>query len=215
MLSATAEERQYERHVRPAPRQALDVSHLRRPFDGQRVQQALSLQSRQGPDRSLHRLRSADADRLRLRPHSLARRGRQGRRAGLASWRHAHALRRHSDRRDEHVDDHQRHRRVADGALYRRRGGTGRAARKTAGHDAKRHHQGISVARLLCVSADAVAAPHARPHSLHHEGMPQVQSDERLLLPSAGSGRDAVAGIGLCARDRRRHSRRRESRGNA
>ena len=44
---------------------------------------------------------------------------------------------------------------------------------KAAGHDAKRHHQGISVARLLCVSAGAVAAAHAGPHSLHHEGMPR------------------------------------------
>ena len=58
---------------------------------------------------------------------------------------------------DEHLDDHQRHRPVADGPLYRRRRGTGRAAREAARHDAERHHQGISVARLLCLPAGPVA----------------------------------------------------------
>ena len=84
---------------------------------------------------------------------------------------------------------------------------------KAAGHDAERHHQGISLARLLCVPAGAVAAADAGPHSLHHEGMPEVQPDECLLLPSAGGRRDAGAGAGLCARHRLRHSRRREGRG--
>ena len=40
-----------------------------------------------------------------------ARRGRQGRRAGRAPRRHARAVRRHPARRDEHLDDDQRHRR--------------------------------------------------------------------------------------------------------
>ena len=45
---------------------------------------------------------------------------------------------------DEHVDDHQRHRAVADGALYRRRRRAGRAPQPASGHDPERHHQGIS-----------------------------------------------------------------------
>ena len=61
-------------------------------------------------------------------------------------------------RRDEHVDDHQRHRAVADGALYRGRRRAGRAARRPAGHHPERHRQGISVARRLCLRARAVAA---------------------------------------------------------
>ena len=59
---------------------------------------------------------------------------------------------------DEHLDDHQRHGAVAAGALHRGRRGAGRAARKPAGHDAERHHQGISLARHLRLSAGALAA---------------------------------------------------------
>ena len=55
--------------------------------------------------------------------------------------------------RDEHVDDDQCDRRLADVALYRRRRGAGRLAQGPAGHDAERHHQGISVARHLRISA--------------------------------------------------------------
>ena len=140
--------------------------------NARRFQPALSLQSRQGPDGSFHRFRSADADGLRQRPHPLAR-GEVGKVGVPVS----------------HLGDM---RTLFDGiplgemntsmtinatavwlmALYIAAAEEqGVAARETAGHDAKRHHQGISVARLLCVSADAVAAPHAGPHSLHDEGM--------------------------------------------
>ena len=44
-------------------------------------------------------------------------RGRQGRRPDLAPRRHAGAVRRHPAARDEHLDDDQRHRHVAAGAL--------------------------------------------------------------------------------------------------
>ena len=113
---------------RRRPRQALDLPHLRRPFDGARVQQALSPEPRQGTDRALHRLRPADPDRLRQRSHPGARRGRQGRRRDLPHRRHAGPVRGHSARLDEHLDDHQRHRALADGPLYRGRRRAGRAA---------------------------------------------------------------------------------------
>ena len=77
------------------------------------VERALPQESEQGADRAFGRLRSADADRLRQRPSARQGRGRQGRRADLASRRHARPVRRHPARRDEHVDDHQRHRRLA------------------------------------------------------------------------------------------------------
>ncbi len=167
----------------------------------------LSRQSRQGPDRPVDRLRPADPDRLRQRPPTRARRSRQGRRRDLPHRRHAGAVRGHPARRDEHVDDHQRHRAVADGALCRGRRRTGRAARRPAGHDAKRHRQGISVARLVCVRARPVAAADQGPHPVLRSRDAEVEPDERLLLPSAGSGRDAGAGAQLRAGDRDRRAR--------
>ena len=87
-------------------------------------------QPRQGPDRPLHRLRSADADRLRHRPRAGPRRGRQGRRAGRAHLGDMRALLDDIPLdADEHVDDDQRHGRLAAGALRRRRRRAGRAAR--------------------------------------------------------------------------------------
>ncbi len=111
-------------------RQALDLPDLRGSFDRARFERAVSQESGQGTDRAFGRLRSADPDRLRLRSRAGARRGRQGRRAGQPSRRHARAVRRHPARHHEHVDDHQRHRGVADGALHRGRRRTGRAARR-------------------------------------------------------------------------------------
>ena len=124
----------------------------------QDVERALPQQSRQGPDRPLRRLRSADPDRLRQRPSARQGRGRQGRRADLPSRRHARAVRRHPARRDEHLDDHQRDGRLAARALCRARRRAGRRARQAAGHDAERHHQGISLARHLRVPAGALDA---------------------------------------------------------
>ena len=124
-----------------------------------------------------------------------------------ASRRHARAVRRHSARRDEHLDDHQRHRGVADGALHRGRRRAGRAARGADRHDPERHHQGISVARHLRVSAGAVDAADQGHRDLHDARAAEMESDERLLVPSAGSGRDAGAGAGLRAGHRDRGAR--------
>ena len=62
-----------------------------------------------------------------------ARRGRKGRRCDLPHRRHAGAVRGDPDRLDEHLDDHQRHRAVAAGPLYRGRRRAGRPARQLQG----------------------------------------------------------------------------------
>ena len=167
----------------------------------------------QGADRPLDRLRSADPDGLRLRSRAGARRGRQGRRPGFAPRRHAHAARRHSARPDEHVDDDQRDGRVAAVALYRRRRSDGRLARQAHRHHSERHHQGIPVARHLRVPARAVAPADQGHDRLLDQERAEVESDERLLLPSAGSRRDAGAGTRLRARDGDRRARHREGLG--
>ena len=98
-------------------RPPLGHAHLRRPLLAGRVQRPVPAQPVEGPDRPVGRLRPADADRLRPRRRARRRRGRQGRRPGHAHRRHARAVRRHPARRDEHVDDDQRHRDVAARAL--------------------------------------------------------------------------------------------------
>ena len=112
--------------------------------------------------------------------------------------------------RDEHLDDDQRDGRLAARALHRRRRRAGRAARQAAGHDPERHHQGISLARHLRVSAGALHAADQGHDPVHHQGDAEMESDERLLLPPAGGRRDAGAGAGVRARHRDRGARHRE-----
>ena len=194
-------------------RQTLDLPHLFGALERARVERALSQEPVQGADRPLGRVRSAHPDRLRLRSRSLEGRGRQSRRADRPSRRHARAVRRHPGRRDEHLDDHQRHRAVAARALHRGRRRAGRAAREAAGHHAERHREGISVARDLRVSARAFHAAHQGRDRVHDQGVAEMESDERVLLPSAGSRRDAGAGARLRARHRDRDPRHREGLG--
>ena len=125
--------------------------------------------------------------------HELAtRRGRQGRRAGLAPRRHADAAGRHPARTDEHVDDDQRHGRLAAGALRRHRRRAGRAAHHAHGHDPERHHQGVPVARHLRVPARAVAAADQGHDRLHPRCHAEMEPDQRVLLPPAGGGATPV-----------------------
>ncbi len=77
------------------------------------------------------RLRPADAPRLRLRRSAHRRRRRHGRRRGRLDLRHADAVRRHSARLDQRVDDDERRGAAGDGALHRRGRGTGRGAGAT------------------------------------------------------------------------------------
>ena len=80
-------------------------------------------------------------------------------------------------------------------------------------HDAERHHQGISLARHLRVSAGAVDAADQGHDPVHDARNAEMESDECLLLSSAGSRRDAGAGAGLRARHRGRGARHREGAG--
>ena len=80
-----------------------------------------------------------------------------------------------------------------------------------AGHHAERHREGISFARHVCLSARALHAAHQGRDPVHDQGDAEMESDERVLLPSAGGRRDAGAGAGLRARHRDRDPRHRES----
>ena len=113
-------------------------------------------------------------------------RGRQGRRAGAAPRRDAHAVRRHPARRDEHVDDDQRDRDVVARHVPRARRRAGRAARVARGHDAERHLEGVPVARHVHLPARRVEAAHRRPHHLHGEERADVEPDQRVPVPPAG-----------------------------
>ncbi len=83
----------------------------------------------------------------------------------------------------------------------------GAVARQAHRHDPERHHQGIPVARHLRVPARAVAAADQGHDRLLLHGRSQVEPDQRLLLPSAGSRRDAGAGARLRAGDGHRRAR--------
>ena len=119
---------------------------LCRPFDGGGIQRAVPRQSGAGPDRPFGRLRSADPDRLRQRPRAGRGRGRQGRRADLPSRRYGDPVRRHpADRMNTSMTINATAPWLL-GALYRRRPNEqGAAAPALSGHDAERHHQGISL----------------------------------------------------------------------
>ena len=86
----------------------------------------------------------------------------------------------------------------------------GVARENAARHDAERHHQGISVARHLRVSAGAVDAADQGRDPVHDQGNAEMESDECLLLSPAGGRRDAGAGTRLRARHRHRRARRGE-----
>ena len=168
--------RRHERRDEARARQTLDLPHLCGPLDRGRFQRALPRQPRQGADGPLGRLRPADADGLRPGPRAGEGRGRQGRRVHRASRRHAGPLRGHPARHHEHVDDDQRDGALAAGALRRRRGRAGRAARRPPGHDAERHHQGVSLARHLRVPARALHAADPRRDPVHHVRDAEMES---------------------------------------
>ena len=184
------------RYARPP----LAVPHLRRPLHRRRFERTLSREPREGPDRVVGRLRSADADRIRQRSRSGAGRGRQGGRADQPSRRYADAVQRDPAGADEHVDDDQRDGGLAAGALCRGGGGAGGGRFQTSGDGAERHHQGISVAGHIRLPAGAVLAADRRHRGLDLFQRAKMEPDERLFLPFAGGGGDAGAGTGLRAR---------------
>ena len=183
---------------------ALDHPAICRLLDGGRFQRLLPAQSRRRPEGPVDRLRSRHPSRLRLGSSARLRRCRHGRRRHRFHLRHAHAVFRHSARQDERVDDHERRGAAGAGALYRRRRGTGRAARQTVGHDPERHPQRIHGAQHLYLSARPVLAHHLRHLRLHLGRDAEVQFDFGLRLSHAGSRRDAGPRTRLYARRRRR-----------
>ena len=80
-------------------------------------------------------------------------------------------------------------------------------AQHAARHHAERHHQGVSLARHLCVSAGALDAADQGHDPVHDPRDAEMESDECLLLSPAGGGRDAGAGARLRARHRDRGAR--------
>ena len=162
---------------------------------------------RQGSNGSVDRLRPPHTNRLRPRPCSRPRRGRQGRRSGRTSRTHAHTSRRHPAGTDEHLDDDQRDSCMAARAVRRERRGAGHTQHRTAWHHAERHREGIPVARHIHLPARPVEAPDRRHGRLVYEQCTEVEPDERVLVPPAGSGCHPRAGNRLFAGHRHRHSR--------
>ena len=177
-------------------------------LDGACLERALPQQPRQGSDRALDRLRSADPDRLRPRLTDGEGRGRQGRCAGESPRRHAHVARRHPARTDEHVDDDQRHRGVAAGAVRRQRRGAGHCLGGDPRDDAERHRQGVPVARYVHLPARSVAPTDRRHDRVVRDARAGVEPDQRVLVPPAGGGRHAGAGDRLLDGDGDRRARR-------
>ena len=120
-----------------------------------------------------------------------------------------HAVRRHPARRDEHVDDDQRHRDVAARHVPRARRRAGCAVCAAFRHDAERHLEGVPLARHLHLPARRVEATDGRPHRVHRPERSRVEPDQRLPVPPAGSGRDAGAGARVRTGERDRSARRR------
>ena len=118
-------------------------------------------------------------------------------------------LRRDPARRDEHLDDDQRDRRLAARPLrHGRRGERRRPRRSSTGHDPERHHQGVPLARHLRLPAGALDAADRRHGRLHRQRGAELEPDQHLQLPPAGGRGDAGAGDRLRALDRDRRARR-------
>ena len=158
-------------------------------------QRAVPHQPGQGPDRPVDRLRPAHPDRLRPRRPAGPGRGRQGRRARRPPRPHGRAARRHPAGRDEHVDDDQRHRGVAARPVRRQRRAPRRRSRGSSG--ARRR---TTSSRSTCPAAPTSSRPLPSPPADRRHGRllrrvhPEVEPDERVLLPPAGGGGDAGPG---------------------
>ena len=81
---------------------------------------------------------------------------------------------------------------------------------KLTGTVAERHHQGISLARHLCVPAQAIAQADQGRDRLRLARDSEMEPDQCLLLPFAGGWSDADAGACLCPRHGRSRARRGE-----
>ena len=114
----------------------------------------------------------------------------------------------HPRRRDEHVDDDQRHRAWLLGlylALRRGRRASTRVLPGTTQNDIVKEYL---VARDLHLPARAPPAADRRHDRLHRAPRAEVEPDQRLQLPPPGGRGDARPGAGLRAGHRHRRARR-------
>ena len=188
-------------------RAAVDDAPVRRLRTRRGHQRALPLSARPGSGRALHRVRHADADGLRRRPRTRARRSGTRGRVGLDSPRHGDAVRSDSARPGHHLDDGE----LLGVDAARDVPGGGRAQRNSVGsrrrHDSERHAQGVHRAEGM----DLPAAPGAANRHRHDRVLRAQSSalacrfDLRLPHPRGRLDRGAGAGV----HDRRRHLLRR------
>ncbi len=175
-------------------------------------QRAVPHQPGQGADRPVDRLRPA-----RPRPATTPTTRWPGARSARSACRSptsatcADAARRHPARRDEHVDDDQRHRGVAARPVRRQRRGAGRARPRRCAAPRRTTSSRSTCRRGTYIFPPAPVAPADRRHGrlLRASTIPKWNPMNVCCVPPAGGRRDAGAGDRLRAGHRDRRARRR------
>ena len=199
-----------------APRPALDDAPVRRLRHGRGDEPAVPLPAERRADRPVVRVRSPDADGLRLRPSARRGRGRQGRRRDRLDRRHADAARRPPAREGHDVDDDQLDGGDPAAALRAGRRGAGRrGSRHRRRHDPERPSEGVHRPRHLHLPAASVDAPDHRHLRLLQRAHPSLEHDLDLRLPHPRSRIDGRAGDRVHDRERHRVRAGRDRRGAA
>ena len=185
-------------------RTAVDDAAVRRLRDRRGIESAISVPSRPRRHWAERRVRSADADGLRLGSCAGRRRGRARRCRDRFDRGHGGALRRHSARPGVDVDDYQR-----DGdraARSVRRGGApaGRRSTNAVGHDSERHPEGVCRARHLHLSASRVAAHRDRHLRVLRARAAELEHDLDQRLSHSRGWLDRRTGSGIHVRQRHR-----------
>ena len=183
-------------------RPALDHAPVRRVRHRAGDQPPLPPAARRRADGAVHRVRSADADGLRLRPPDGAGRGGPGRRRHRHGGRPGRPLPRDPARPRLDLDDDQRDRGDPARDVRRGRGGAGRAAGQAHRHGAERRAQGVHRAGDVHLSGRAVAPAGGRHLPLRQRRGHELQPDLDQRLPHARGRGHGGAGGGLHARQR-------------
>ena len=184
------------------PRSPVDDAAVRRLRHAGGDERALPLPHGARPDRALDRLRHAHPHGLRLRPRTLARRGRPRRRRRRLARRHGDALRGHPARRRLDLDDDQLARGDRARVLRLRRRAAGRVARQAARHRADGHPQGVHRAEGVDLPARAVDAARRRHDRVLRARDAALPPGVHLRLPHPRGRLDGRAGARLHARRR-------------
>ena len=160
-----------------------------------RVQPAASLPARAGTDGPLRRLRPADPDGLRLRRRPRGGGGRQGRRGHRLARGYGDAVRGHSSRPREHLDDDQRHR-AASSSRSTSRSRKSRASRSTGSTGTMQN----DILKEYIARGTYIYPPEpslrlvADIARVLREATPEVEPDQHQRVPHAGSRVDRRAG---------------------